>query len=68
MTHQNSLHIEGFFDTATSTVSHIVLDQATRQCALLDTVLDYDPKAGRTSYASAERLASRVHALGQAVC
>jgi glyoxylase-like metal-dependent hydrolase (beta-lactamase superfamily II) len=62
-----NLHIEGHFDPATSTVSYIVLDQATKQCALLDSVLDYDPKSGRTSTASADHLISRVNALGASV-
>ena len=42
------LSVEGFFDPATSTVSDILLDTQRRQCALVDPVLDYDPKAGRT--------------------
>ena len=62
-----SLHIEGFFDEATSTVSYIVLDQVTKQCALVDSVLDYDPKSGRTSHASADRLIKRVRELGASV-
>ena len=46
-----SAQIEGFFDPATSTVSYLVLDPATRRCALIDSVLGYDPKSGRTSTA-----------------
>ena len=63
----DTLHVEGFFDKATSTVSYIVLDQATRQCAVVDSVLDYDPKSGRTSHASADRLIQRVRELGATV-
>lgn len=55
-----TLQVEGYFDPATSTVSYIVLDRATRQCALIDTVLDFDPKSGRTSHASADQLIQRV--------
>jgi glyoxylase-like metal-dependent hydrolase (beta-lactamase superfamily II) len=33
-------------------------------CALLDSVLDYDPKSGRTSTRSADHLIERVQALG----
>jgi len=61
------LHVEGFFDTATSTVSYLVLDPATRACALIDSVLDYDPKSGRTSTASADQLIARVAELGASV-
>ena len=67
MTTQRSLQVEGFFDEATSTVSYIVLDPATRQCALVDSVLDYDPKSGRTSHASADLLVQRVRELGATV-
>lgn len=64
MTSPASLHVESLFDDATSTFSHIVLDRASGQCALIDSVLDYDPASGRTSTASAERLIARVRALG----
>ena len=67
MNAQGTLRVEGFFDKATSTISYIVLDTATRQCALIDSVLDYDPKSGRTSHASADRLITRVRELGASV-
>jgi len=63
----DKLHIEGHFDPATSTVSYIVLDRSTLQCALVDSVLDYDPKSGRTSTRSADHLIARVQALGATV-
>ena len=62
-----ALHIEGFFDPATSTVSYIALDRGSGQCALIDSVLDYDPKSGRTGTASADRLSARVRELGAKV-
>ena len=61
------LTIEHFFDEDTSTFSYIVLDRSTMQCALVDSVLNYDPKSGRTSTASAEKLVARVRALGAQV-
>ena len=61
------LHVEGFFDPATSTVSYLVLDPASRRCALVDSVLDYDPKSGRTSTHSADKLIARVAELGAQV-
>lgn len=60
----SSMQIEAFFDEATSTVSYIVLDRSTQACAIVDSVLDYDPKAGRTSTQSADRLIARVRELG----
>lgn len=61
------VHVEGFFDPATSTVSYIVLDPASGACALVDSVLDYDPKSGRTSTIAADRLLARVAQLGARV-
>ena len=59
----SKMHIESFFDPATITFSHVLADLSTRQCALIDSVLDYDPKSGRTSTTSADRLVDRVKAL-----
>lgn len=61
------LLVEGNFDAATSTVSYIVLDRSTQQCAIVDSVLDYDPKSGRTSTTSADALMARVRELGATV-
>jgi glyoxylase-like metal-dependent hydrolase (beta-lactamase superfamily II) len=67
MNNPSALRVEGFFDPATWTVSYIVLDEATKRCALVDSVLDYDPKSGRTSHASADALIARVRELGATV-
>ncbi len=67
MNPRSHLHVGGHFDQATWTVSYIVLDQETKQCALIDSVLDYDPKSGRTAHASADRLIARVRELGATV-
>jgi glyoxylase-like metal-dependent hydrolase (beta-lactamase superfamily II) len=67
MNGNSSLQVEGFFDPHTWTVSYLVLDRETRQCALVDSVLDYDPKSGRTGHASADRLVARVAELGATV-
>lgn len=64
MSTPSRLHIESLFDAATSTFSHILWDQASGQCALIDSVLDYDPKSGRTRTDSADRLIDRVSELG----
>ena len=60
----NNLHVDAFYDEATSTISYLVMDQASAHCALIDSVLDYDPKAGRTDTASADKLIARVRELG----
>ena len=67
MSPRSRLLVEGHFDPATWTVSYLVLDGVSRCCALVDSVLDYDPKSGRTSHASADRLIARVRELGAQV-
>ena len=42
-------NIEAFFEPVTATISYIVYDEPGGACAIIDSVLDYDPKAGRTS-------------------
>jgi glyoxylase-like metal-dependent hydrolase (beta-lactamase superfamily II) len=61
------LQVEAFFDNATSTLSYLLLDRTTRHCALIDSVLDYDPKSGRTATRSAQALVDRVRELGARV-
>jgi glyoxylase-like metal-dependent hydrolase (beta-lactamase superfamily II) len=56
--------IEAFFDHATSTVTYVVHAGDGSACAVIDPVLDYDPKAGRTSTASAERVVAFVREHG----
>ncbi len=48
--------LQAFFDPATFTFSYVIHTGTGSPCAILDSVLDYDPKAGRTSTTSADRL------------
>jgi len=48
--------IAGFFDEATNTVSYVVHDPASCETAIIDSVLDFDSAAGRTSNGSADRI------------
>ena len=52
--------IESFFDPATWTVTHVVSCSVTRKAAIIDSVLDFDPKSGRTSTESAEKVLAYV--------
>jgi glyoxylase-like metal-dependent hydrolase (beta-lactamase superfamily II) len=56
--------VTGFFDPATSTISYLVVDPATKLCAVIDPVLDYDPKSGRTSSTSADGMIAEIQAKG----
>ena len=60
-------HVEAFFDPATFTYSYVVSDPHSRQCALVDPVLDYDPAAGRTSHHNADQLIAYVREHGLTV-
>ncbi|OAI93604.1 MBL fold metallo-hydrolase [Pseudomonas putida] len=62
-----NLYVEALFDSATWTISYLVMDDETRHCALIDSVLDYDPKSGRTDTHSADRLIDRGRELGASV-
>ncbi|WP_417842847.1 MBL fold metallo-hydrolase [Thalassospira sp.] len=52
--------VTAFFDQATFTVSYVVRDPSSLACAIVDSVLDYDPAAGRTSHASADAMITYV--------
>ncbi len=56
--------VTGFFDDATSTITYVVADPATQQCAIIDSLLDYDAASGRTNTASADKLISFVKEKG----
>lgn len=59
--------VHAFFDPSTSTISYVVHDPATMRGAVIDSVLDYEAAAGRTSTASAEAIADYVRATGIAI-
>ena len=48
--------IQHFFDENTNTFSYVVSDPATRQCAIIDSVLDYDPASATTSTIHADEI------------
>jgi glyoxylase-like metal-dependent hydrolase (beta-lactamase superfamily II) len=48
--------VTAFFDEPTFTVSYVVTDPATKTCAVVDSVLDFDPASGRTNTESADEI------------
>jgi glyoxylase-like metal-dependent hydrolase (beta-lactamase superfamily II) len=56
----NAISIEAFFDASTGTVSYVVSDDSTGGAAVIDPVLDFDVRSGRTSTASADRIGVHV--------
>ena len=56
--------VTAFFDTASNTVSYVVVDPATTHCAIIDSVLDYEQCSGRTAKTSADALIAHVRERG----
>jgi glyoxylase-like metal-dependent hydrolase (beta-lactamase superfamily II) len=56
--------VQTFFDPATSTASYLVSDPVARVSAIIDPVLDFEPKAGRLSTASADAMLTAVEEQG----
>jgi glyoxylase-like metal-dependent hydrolase (beta-lactamase superfamily II) len=52
--------VQAFFDRATSTASYLVSDPATKVAAIIDPVLDFEPKAARLSTTSADQILAAV--------
>lgn len=59
--------VHSFFDAVTNTISHIVVDPETQKCAIIDTVLDYEPNAAKISFESANKIIDFVQKEGFSV-
>ena len=56
----DNLHIEGFFDEQTSTISYVVHDNIEKKCAVIDSVLDFDYSSGDIDYVNADKIISYI--------
>lgn len=52
--------VTGFFHEPTFSIAYLVEDPATKAAVIIDPVLDYDEKAGRVSYQSADALLDEI--------
>lgn len=59
--------VRSFFDEATFTATHLVLDPASGRAAVIDSVLDFDPASGTISYRSADAIIAYVRSQGLTV-
>jgi len=59
--------IRSFFDAETFTVTHVLSDPISQRAAIIDSVLDFDPKSGRTSHLGADRVVDYVRQSGLTV-
>lgn len=59
--------VQAFFDPHTWTVTYVLADPTTGRCAIIDPVLDYDFKSGRTRTHSADQVRDYVQTSGLVV-
>jgi glyoxylase-like metal-dependent hydrolase (beta-lactamase superfamily II) len=52
--------VKGFFDPRTWSIQYVVSDPATRACAMIDPVLDFDEKSGATGTHNADAILAYV--------
>lgn len=60
-------HVKAFFDKNTNTFSYVVSDPQTAQCAIIDSVLDYDAASATTSTEHADQMIAYVKSKGLTV-
>lgn len=67
MTTTGKPDVTGFYDPRTFSIQYVVTDPATKKCALIDPVLDYDEKSGSVKTENADRLLAFVAERGLSV-
>lgn len=55
-----TITIEHFLETESNTFSYLVADQATKQCVVIDPVLNFDAASGRTSTTTVDAMVDRI--------
>lgn len=59
--------VKAFFDDDSNTISYVVSDPETKKAAIVDSVMDFDYAAGRTSFESADAIIAYVKENGMTV-
>ncbi|KOX53043.1 MBL fold metallo-hydrolase [Methylobacterium sp.] len=59
--------VTGFHDEPTGSIQYVVADPDTKRCAIIDPVLDFDPKSGATATRSADALLAHIEREGYAL-
>ncbi|MDP4006474.1 MBL fold metallo-hydrolase [Methylobacterium sp. NEAU K] len=59
--------VTGFYDAPTGSIQYVVADPETKRCAIIDPVLDFDPKSGATVTRSADALLNHIAQEGYAL-
>lgn len=60
---QTEVHVEAFLDSDSETFSYVVYEPTTQHAVVIDPVLDFDIKSGRTATIGAERIIDFVNQL-----
>jgi glyoxylase-like metal-dependent hydrolase (beta-lactamase superfamily II) len=50
------MQVNTFHDNSTATFTYVVVDESTKKCGIIDSVLDYDQFSGTVSYANADKI------------
>jgi glyoxylase-like metal-dependent hydrolase (beta-lactamase superfamily II) len=56
--------IKAFFEKRTCSIQYVVADPETKRCAIIDPVLDFEPKSGATATDSADELVAYIEQQG----
>jgi len=59
--------VQGFFDRRTNTISYVVADPATKRCAIIDSVMDFEPNGASLFFESADAIVAYVKEKGYSV-
>lgn len=59
--------VKGFYDPRTFSIQYVVTDPATKRCAIVDPVLDFDEKSGATATTQADAILAYVREQGLTV-
>lgn len=62
-----SPEVQGFFDRRTNTISYVVADPTTKKCAIVDSVMDFEPNGGALFFESADAIISYIKTKGYEV-
>ena len=54
------MQIKSFFDTDTATFTYIIIDEDSKNCAVVDSVLNFELRSGKVSSNSADEVISYI--------
>lgn len=64
---EHAPEVQGFFDQASNTISYVVADPKTKHCAIVDSVMDYEPHGASIAFESADAIAAYITKKGYTV-